>query len=68
MVFSEYINSLPGRSNPKVDVIEKIASACFVNKSTVYRWASGEFVPDALKRRTIAQLLSIPEEELFPGT
>lgn len=66
MVFSEYINSLPGRSNPKVEIIMKIAEACCVNRETVYRWATGEFMPDALKRRTIAELLQIPEEELFP--
>ncbi|SFO62432.1 transcriptional regulator [Prevotella sp. tf2-5] len=66
MVFSEYINSLPGRSNPKVEVINKIASACLVDRSTVYRWASGDMVPDALKRKTISETLRIPEEELFP--
>ena len=66
MVFSEYIDSLPGRSNPKMDVINKIAEACFVNRSTVYRWASGDFIPDALKRKAISELLRIPESELFP--
>ena len=66
MVFSEYIDSLPGRSNPKMDVINKIAEACFVNRSTVYRCASGDFIPDALKRKTISELLRIPESELFP--
>ncbi|MBQ8715859.1 MAG: helix-turn-helix transcriptional regulator [Prevotella sp.] len=66
MVFSEYINSLPGRSNPKVDVINKIARACLVGRTTVYRWASGVYTPDALKRKTISEVLRIPEEELFP--
>ncbi len=66
MVFSEYINGLPSRSNPKRDVIRKIAEACLVNETSVYRWASGECRPDALKRQKISEVLRVPESELFP--
>lgn len=67
MVFSEYIESLPERSNPKTEVIHRIADACCVTVSTVYRWIGGSIQPDGLKRRTIAEILCRPESELFPG-
>lgn len=64
MTFSEYINGLP---NLKKQAIENIAAECCVTVITVYRWISGEIVPDALKRKTIARLLSKDEKELFPN-
>lgn len=63
MTFNEYMNTLP---NLKKETIEKLSKACCVTTTTVYRWISGEITPDALKRKTIAECLSINEDELFP--
>ncbi len=63
MTFSEYMNTLP---DLKKEAIEKLSKECCVTTTTVYRWISGEIIPDALKRKTIAGVLNIDEKELFP--
>ena len=50
----------------KKEAIEKLSKECCVTTTTVYRWISGEIIPDALKRKTIAGVLNIDEKELFP--
>lgn len=64
MEFKEYVNSLP---NQRDEVTSQLATLCRVSNTTVYRWLRGDFVPDALKRRVIADFLKIPEEELWPN-
>lgn len=64
MTFSEYMNTLP---DLKKEAIKKLSKECCVTTTTVYRWISGEIIPDALKRKTIARLLSKDEKELFPN-
>jgi len=67
MNFKDYINSLPNDpTTERMRKIREIAEKCCVNVNTVYRWTYG-FAPDALKRKTIAEMVGIPEEELFPS-
>lgn len=63
MEFCDYMNSLP---DLRIETIRRLAKECRVTVNTVYRWISGEFTPDPLKRKMIAETLDIPEEELFP--
>lgn len=63
MAFSDYMKSLP---NIRLETIKQLAKACRVNEPTVYRWIQGEFTPDPLKRKVIAETLGVPESELFP--
>lgn len=64
MEFKEYINSLP---NQREEVMKQLASLCRVSYNTVYRWMRGDFVPDSLKRKVIADYLGKPEKELWPN-
>lgn len=68
MVLKEYYNSLADRTTPpKKEFREKIASACGVTEMTVFRWISGEIVPDKLKREKIAEIAGIQVQQLFPN-
>ena len=64
MEFKEYVNSLPNQRN---EVIAQLAIRCRVTSVTVYRWLRGDFIPDALKRKVIAESLQISEKELWPN-
>lgn len=64
MEFKEYVNSLPNQRN---EVISQLMLRCMVSRITVYRWLRGDFIPDALKRKVIADYLQIPEKELWPN-
>lgn len=63
MEFKDYVNSLP---NERDKVMADLAILCRVSNSTVYRWLRGDFIPEALKRKVIAEYLGRSEEELFP--
>lgn len=63
MEFKDYVNSLP---NEREKTISDLAIICRVSSSTVYRWLRGDFTPDSLKRKVIADYLHKPEKELFP--
>ncbi len=65
MDFSTYMKNLPNTRREKVLMLAK---ACCVNETSVYRWITGVCTPDSLKKKTIAETLGIPEEELFPET
>ena len=67
MVFSEYINSLPSRTSPRKDILDKIAEACGKDYVTVSRWANGSVTPGLLERKAISAVLNIPVDELFPN-
>ena len=64
MEFKDYVNSLP---NVRETTILELAKLCRVSRQTVYRWLQGEFLPDPLKRRVIAEYLGKEEKELFPN-
>lgn len=64
MEFKEYVNSLPNQRN---EVIAQLVIRCRVTSVTVYRWLRGDFIPDALKRKVIAEYLQISEKELWPN-
>ena len=64
MEFKEYVNSLPNQRN---EVIAQLTIRCRVTSVTVYRWLRGDFIPDALKRKVIAEYLQISEKELWPN-
>lgn len=64
MEFKDYVNSLP---NERETTILGLAKLCRVSRQTVYRWLQGEFLPDPLKRRVIAEYLGKEEKELFPN-
>lgn len=66
MVLKEYYDKLAEKSTPKKEFRDKIATACGVTEMTVFRWLSGEVVPDKLKREKIAEITGTPVEELFP--
>lgn len=64
MEFKEYVNSLPNQRN---EVISQLMLLCRVSRITVYRWLRGDFIPDALKRKVIADYLQMSERELWPN-
>ncbi len=64
MDFKEYVNSIP---NQRDELKTKLAILCRVSNITVYRWLRGDFIPDALKRKIIADYLGKSEEELWPN-
>ena len=64
MEFKEYVDSLPNRRD---EVTSELAALCCVSNNTVYRWLRGDFIPDALKRKVIADYLRVPEKELWPN-
>ena len=64
MDFKNYVNSLP---NERDKVMADLAILCRVSNSTVYRWLRGDFIPEALKRKVIAEYLGRSEVELFPN-
>ncbi|WP_274289771.1 helix-turn-helix domain-containing protein [Prevotella corporis] len=64
MEFKDYVNSLP---NEREKTILDLTKVCRVSNSTVYRWLRGDFTPDSLKRKVIADYLQKPEKELFPN-
>ncbi|WP_278584486.1 helix-turn-helix transcriptional regulator [Prevotella nigrescens] len=64
MEFKDYVKSLP---NERETTILELAKLCRVSRQTVYRWLQGEFLPDPLKRRVIAEYLGKEEKELFPN-
>ena len=66
MAFKDYISKLSdNRTTERTLVIEKIAQACGVDKSTVYRWANGVSTPDKLKMEKVSEITGIPVVELF---
>lgn len=68
MALKDYYDGLADRTiPPKKEFREKIASACGVTEMTVFRWLSGEVIPDKLKREKIAEIARIPVEILFPN-
>ena len=64
MEFKDYVNSLP---NEREKTIVDLAIVCRVSNSTVYRGVRGDFMPDPLKRKVIADYLQKSEKELFPN-
>lgn len=64
MEFKEYVNSLPNQRN---ELISRLAIICRVSNTTVYRWLRGDFIPEPLKRKVIADYLQMPEEDLWPN-
>ena len=45
--------------NPQKNLRERIATECGVTTATVFRWLSGEIVPDKLKREKIAEIIGV---------
>lgn len=64
MDFGSYVKSLP---NERQEIVSQLAAQCRVTMTTVYRWISGDFMPDALKRKVIAEFLGKTEKELWPN-
>lgn len=64
MEFKKFVNSLPNQRN---EVISHLAILCRVSSTTVYRWLRGDFIPDPLKRKVIADYLQKSEKELWPN-
>ena len=63
MEFKDYVNSLP---NEREQTIMDLAKICRVSNSTVYRWLRGDFMPDPLKRKVIADYLRKSEKRTLP--
>lgn len=65
MNLKEFYSDLQNQPTPQKEFRDKIASACGVTEMTVYRWLSGEIIPEKLKREKIAELTGLPVDELF---
>lgn len=66
MALKDYYKDLGQRTTPQQEFRIKIALACGVSLMTVYRWISGEVIPEKLKREKIAEVTGLSVEELFP--
>jgi transcriptional regulator with XRE-family HTH domain len=67
MALKDYYQELGKRSTPQKEFRELLARECGVSVMTVFRWLSGDVIPDKLKRDKIAQITGEPVESLFPG-
>ena len=66
MALKDYISNLSeAKTTEKTLMLKRIATACGVNVSTVYRWANGASTPDKLKMEKISELTGLPVDELF---
>lgn len=54
--------------NEREEFVTKICLITLVDRSTVYRWLSGQVIPSKARREAISKELGISEEELFPLT
>lgn len=68
MTLKDYYTDLKARPTPADLFRKKIAEDCGVDERTTYRWLTGEIIPDKLKRKAIANVAGINEEDLFPET
>jgi len=66
MALKDYYNKLPKGSDPKREFRKKLSKECGVTVSTVFRWLSGDVIPDKLKQQRIAEITGIPARTLFP--
>jgi hypothetical protein len=66
MTLREFYDQIPPRSAPRKDFRDAVAKACGVEPITIYRWLSGEVVPEKLKREEVSKIIGLPVEELFP--
>jgi Helix-turn-helix. len=66
MTLQEHYSQIGNNPSPKRAFRTMIAEACGVTELTVYRWLSGEIIPEKLKKEKIAELTGIPVEQLFP--
>ena len=67
MALKEYYAELGTRSTPCKEFRDRLVNECGVKPMTVFRWLSGEVIPDKLKREKISEITGIPVEELFPN-
>lgn len=67
MALKDYYQELGKRSTPQKEFRDLICKECGVAPMTVFRWLSGEVIPDKLKREKIADICCLSIEELFPN-
>lgn len=67
MALQDYYKELGKRPSPQKEFRMKLAEACGVSEMTVFRWLSGDIIPEKLKREKISELSGLPIDELFPG-
>lgn len=67
MALQDYYKELGRRFTPQKEFRDKIAGACGVSEMTVFRWLSGDIIPEKLKREKIAEVTGLSVDELFPG-
>lgn len=67
MTFKYYIDNKSNVAiSEKALEIKRIAEACMVDISTVYRWLNGKCLPDPLKMQKLSEITGISVEQLFP--
>jgi len=67
MNLTELYKQLRDQPTPQREFRAKIATECGVSEMTVYRWLSGEIIPDKLKREKVADVTGISVNDLFPN-
>lgn len=68
MTFKDYASSLSDVVLSERSLfVKKVAEACMVDVSTVYRWIQGKMVPDQLKQQKISEITGIQVDNLFPN-
>jgi len=67
MDLREFYNELQTQPTPQKEFRDRIASACGVTEMTVYRWLSGDIIPEKLKREKIAEITGLSVDDLFPN-
>lgn len=63
--FADYYKDVK-KQRPCKEFLQMVADSCGVTPNAVYRWISGEYIPDMLKKEKISNLLNVPVEVLFP--
>lgn len=66
MALKEYYESLPIDS-PRIEIRDRIVNECGITKPTLYRWISGDVIPDKLKQEKVASIMGVPVDVLFPN-
>jgi transcriptional regulator with XRE-family HTH domain len=66
ITFKEYVTDMPSeKTSERAIFIKKIAKACGVNESTVYRWLNNKAKPSLLAKQKISEITNIPINNLF---
>lgn len=64
MALKDYYESLSPNS-PRKEIRDRILKECGITEMTLYRWISGDVIPEKLKQEKVAEITGVPVDDLF---